>query len=135
MLKLGILEYLGLRGEGIAVLKNILIVVSDIEKSKAFYQEYFGLIVKNNFGENVILTEGLVLQEQKIWEQLIETHTVIGNASELFFLESNLDAFLCKIEKYMSESGQVMNVRVNSWGKRVVRLTDPDGHIIEVSER
>ena len=40
MLKLGILEYLGLRGEGIAVLKNILIVVSDIEKSKAFYQEY-----------------------------------------------------------------------------------------------
>ena len=62
------------------MLKNILIVVSDIEKSKAFYQEYFGLIVKNNFGENVILTEGLVLQEQKIWEQLIETHTVIGTA-------------------------------------------------------
>ena len=39
----------------------------------------------NDFGENVILSEGLVLQEQKSWEQLIETHTVTGNASELFF--------------------------------------------------
>ena len=132
MLKLGILEYLGLRGEGIAVLKNILIVVSDIEKSKAFYQEYFGLIVKNNFGENVILTEE---DENENYKNMIEKLDEIGNASELFFLESNLDAFLCKIEKYMSESGQVMNVRVNSWGKRVVRLTDPDGHIIEVAER
>ena len=61
MLKLGILEYLGLRGEGIAVLKNILIVVSDIEKSKAFYQEYFGLIVKNNFGEKSLIRPGDVL--------------------------------------------------------------------------
>lgn len=117
------------------MLKNVLLVVNNIERSKMFYQEYFGLRVINDFEENVILTEGLVLQEKKSWEQLIGKHTVIGNASELFFVESNMDEFLCKIEKYMTESGQFLNIRNNSWGKRVIMLKDPDGHFIEVAER
>ena len=37
-------------------LKNILFVVNDIEKSKRFYQELFGLRVITDFGENVSLT-------------------------------------------------------------------------------
>lgn len=41
-------------------LKNILIVVEDIERSKVFYRELFRLSVITDFGENVILTEGLV---------------------------------------------------------------------------
>ena len=49
-------------------LKNILIVVKDIEKSKQFYHDLFGLdMVLDNDG-NMILTEGLVLQEEKIWK-------------------------------------------------------------------
>ena len=40
-------------------LKNILIVVTDIERSKAFYKELFGLEVVVDFDGNVILTEGL----------------------------------------------------------------------------
>lgn len=115
--------------------KNILLVVSDIEQSMAFYRDYFGLQVKNDFGENVVLTEGIVLQEQKCWEQLIGAHTVIGNASEVFFVEDNLDTFLHIIENYMNESGQTIQVRENSWGKRVLMLRDPDGHLIEVAER
>ena len=49
-------------------LKNILIVVKDIEKSKQFYHDLFGLnVVLDNDG-NMILREGLVLQEEKIWK-------------------------------------------------------------------
>lgn len=49
------------------ILKNILIVVEDIEKSKQFYHNLFGLdMVLDNDG-NMILTEGLVLQDEKIW--------------------------------------------------------------------
>ena len=48
-------------------LKNILIVVDDIERSKKFYRDLFGLeTVLDNDG-NVILTEGLVLQDKNIW--------------------------------------------------------------------
>ena len=113
-------------------LRNILIVVSDIERSKRFYHELFGLQVLRDFGENVILSEGLVLQEQKAWEQLIDSHTVTGNASELFFEENDLDAFLLKAREI--DVTFVGDVRENAWGKRVVMLRDPDGHLIEVAE-
>ena len=57
-------------------LKNVLIVVEDIEKSKAFYKELFGLDVVVDFDGNVILTEGLVLQDKKIWEKFIEREVI-----------------------------------------------------------
>ena len=53
-------------------LKNVLIVVKDIEKSKKFYHDLFGLDVVLDNGSNVILTEGLVLQDRKIWESFLE---------------------------------------------------------------
>lgn len=114
-------------------LKNILLVVSDIERSKRFYRELFGLQIVRDFEDNVILSEGLVLQGQKSWELLIDSKTVTGNASELFFEESNLDAFLLRVSELEVEL--VGGVRTNSWGKRVVMLKDPDGHLIEVAEK
>ena len=49
-------------------LKNILIVVKDIEKSKKFYHDLFGLDVILDRDGNVILTEGLVLQDKTVWK-------------------------------------------------------------------
>ena len=68
-------------------LKNILIVVQDIEKSKQFYHDVFGLQVIRDFEENVILSEGLVLQEKTTWDILMNSDTVVGNGTELFFEE------------------------------------------------
>ena len=53
-------------------LKNILIVVKDIEKSRQFYHDIFGLgLVVDNDG-NMVLTEGLALQDEKIWRNFLE---------------------------------------------------------------
>ena len=47
-------------------LKNILIVTKDIERSRQFYHDLFGLeMVLDNDG-NMILSEGLVLQDEMI---------------------------------------------------------------------
>ena len=52
-------------------LKNVLIVVKDIEKSRKFYHDLFGIdLVLDNDG-NMILTEGLVLQDEKIWKSFL----------------------------------------------------------------
>ena len=52
-------------------LKNILIVVKDIGRSRQFYHDLFGLEpVLDNDG-NMILTEGLVLQEEKYWKEFL----------------------------------------------------------------
>lgn len=116
-------------------LKNFLIVVSDIEKSIKFYHDLFGLYVVRNFDGNVILSQGLVLQEQKIWEGFIERPVVKrGNDTELYFEENDLDGFLEKLDKSEFEIEFINRYKKHSWGQRVTRFYDPDGHIIEVGE-
>ena len=45
-------------------LMNVLIVVKDIERSRQFYHDLFGLELILDNGGNMILTEGLVLQRR-----------------------------------------------------------------------
>lgn len=78
-------------------LKNILIVVKDIEKSKQFYHDLFGLEVIRDFDGNVILTEGLVLQEERIWRKFLGKEIVPeSNSCELYFEERDIERFYSK---------------------------------------
>ena len=52
-------------------LKNVLIVVKDIERARQFYQDLFGLSVVLDNDGNMILTEGLVLQDEKYWKEFL----------------------------------------------------------------
>ena len=116
-------------------LKNILLVVEDMERSIAFYKELFGLHVVNDFDGNVILTEGLVLQERKIWERLIEKSVAYGgNASELYFIENALESFQEKLDRCSFEITYAHRLKTHDWGQRAIRIYDPDGHMIEIGE-
>ena len=68
------------------MLKNVLIVADDIEKSIEFYKDLFGLqVILKNEG-NVILSEGLVLQDAEVWgKTLDEISTPFNNRMELYF--------------------------------------------------
>lgn len=69
-------------------LKNVLITVKDIEQSKKFYHDLFGLdMILDNDG-NMILTEGLVLQDAAIWQTFLGKEIIPKNHScELYFEE------------------------------------------------
>lgn len=116
-------------------LKNIVIVVKDIERSKQFYKELFGLDVILDQEGNVILTEGIVLQEAKVWDQAIGQDVVWKNhASELYFEETDLDLFLEKFQQYEQKIQYVYLPEKGESKKRAVRLYDLDGNMIEVGE-
>jgi len=114
-------------------LKNVLIVVKDIERSKKFYKDLFGLqVVLDNDG-NVILTEGLVLQDEAIWKKFIAKDVIPeNNAAELYFEERNIEAFAEKLENYEMPIKYVNRLMEHSWGQKVIRFYDPDGNLIEV---
>lgn len=114
-------------------LKNVLIVVKDIEKSRQFYNELFGLdLVLDNDG-NMILTEGLVLQDEKIWKELLGKEILPeSNSCELYFEEQNIEAFAEKLERLYPLIRYVNKLVVHSWGQKVVRFYDLDGNLIEV---
>ena len=79
-------------------LKNVLIVVKDIEKSRKFYHDLFDIdLVLDNDG-NMILTEGLVLQDEKIWRSFLGKDIVPkSNSCELYFEEQDIEAFIEKL--------------------------------------
>ena len=114
-------------------LKNVLIVVKDIERSKQFYHDLFGLnMVLDNDG-NMILTEGLVLQEEKIWKSFLGKEIIPkSNSCELYFEERDIEAFVQKLEKLYPSVQYVNRLMTDSWGQKVVRFYDLDGNLIEV---
>ena len=114
-------------------LRNILIVVEDFEKSKKLYHDLFGLDVILDNEENVILTEGLVLQEKTIWKNLLERDIISeSNSCELYFEEKNIEAFVEKLDKLYPDIKYVNRLMTHSWGQKIVRFYDLDGNLIEV---
>ena len=114
-------------------LKNILIVVSDIEKSKQFYHDLFGLDTVLDSDANMILTEGLVLQDEKIWKTFLGKEIIPeSNSCELYFEERDIEAFAEKLEKLYPSIQYVNRLMTHSWGQKVIRFYDLDGNLIEV---
>ena len=114
-------------------LKSFLIVVKDIERSRQFYHELFGLEMILDNGGNMILTEGLVLQDEKYWKEFLGRDIVPENNScELYFEEADIEGFIEKLERYYPEVSCVNRLMTHSWGQRVIRFYDPDGNLIEV---
>ena len=114
-------------------LKNVLIVVKDIEKSRKFYHDLFGIdLVLDNAG-NMILTEGLVLQYEKIWKSFLGRDILPqNNACELYFEEQDIEAFVEKLERLYPSIESVNHLMTHSWGQRIIRFYDLDGNLIEV---
>ena len=114
-------------------LKNILIVVKEIEKSRKFYQDLFGIdLVLDNDG-NMILTEGLVLQDEKIWKSFLDRDIIPkSNSCELYFEEQDIKSFVEKLERLYPSIEYVNRLMTHSWGQQVIRFYDLDGNLIEV---
>ena len=56
-----------------------------------------------------------------------------SNNAEIVFEEQDFDGFLNKLKAY-SEIEYLGEVIEHSWGQRVIRFYDLDGHLIEVGE-
>ncbi len=113
-----------------------LIVVKDMDLSKKFYFDILQQTVSADFGANVILSGGFALQTMDTWVDFIDKSEADvhlgGSAAELYFETDEMDGFISKLKRF--DIRYVHPVKEHSWGQRVVRFYDPDGHIIEVGE-
>jgi len=114
-------------------LKNTLIVVKDINKAKQFYYDLFGLeMIQDNDG-NMILTDGLVLQEERHWKEFLKRDIIPqSNSCELYFEEADIEGFVEKLETLYPDIQYVNQLMTHSWGQTVIRFYDLDGNLIEV---
>ena len=74
------------------------------------------------------------LQTLETYKDFIDTDEIYfgGNNFEIYFEEDDFDSFVDNLQNYDIE--YIHPVKEHSWGQRVVRLYDPDKHIIEVGE-
>ena len=114
-------------------LKNILTVVDDIEESIRFYNELFGLNVISRQEGNVIMSEGLVLQDAGIWQESMQIQTVpYNNSTELYFEDNDVESVVKKLESGKYAFRYATELTELDGGQRLVRFYDPSGNLIEV---
>ena len=76
-------------------LKNVLIIVDNIDESIDFYEELFGLRVITKLEGNVIMSEGLVLQDVDVWYDSTKIPTTShNNMTELYFEDNDIEGII-----------------------------------------
>lgn len=114
---------------------STVLSVSDITRARVFYERLFGLELFQDYGINISFYGGLSLQQDFGWLVNLPEDKIFykPNNIELCFEEEDFDSFLEKLRQYpdIETLGGVIEY---SWGQRVVRFYDLDGHLIEVGE-
>ena len=115
--------------------KLALLAVKNIERSKQFYKELFDQEVILDLGKNVTFNGGFAIQEDFAWLTDLPPKSIVekSNNMELYFEVDNFDEFIAKLNTYKSIE-YVHQPNKHEWQQRVVRIYDPDYHIIEIGE-
>jgi len=115
--------------------KLALLAVKSVDVSKKFYEEIFNQKVVLDLGKNVTFSGGFAIQEDFAWLTDLPVNSVIekSNNMELYFEVENFDEFIQKIKDYRNIE-YVHQPKKHEWQQRVVRIYDPDHHIIEIGE-
>jgi uncharacterized glyoxalase superfamily protein PhnB len=116
---------------------NPIPFVRDIGISKTFYCEMLGLAIKQDFGNFVMFETGFAIHDGKalettVWGQTSPLSEPYGRQNILLYFEhDNLDALF---ERIAGNVNLIHPIETQSWGQRVFRLYDPDGHAVEIGE-
>lgn len=116
-------------------LTTTLLAVADLERSVRFYHDLFGQEVVLDLGGNISLNGGFALQQD--FDRLVgvpkDTVKRRSNNMELYFETEDFDGFIARLSA-CKEIDYVHPPMKHAWQQRVVRIYDPDGHLIEVGE-
>ncbi len=113
-----------------------MIIVSDIEKSKAFYTQLLSETIQQDLASYVVFSGGFSMMTREQWHKLTgdtSSPEASRHSFELYFEEDALDDFVKTLEKH-TEVTVFTALEEAPWGQRTLRLLDPDRHVVEVSE-
>ena len=104
-----------------------------MEESIRFYKEIFGLQVIVKQEGNVILSEGLVLQDAKLWADVIEGDIIpFNNTTELYFEDNDVEGLADKLASNNIFVTVQTELTEMAGGQKMMRFYDPSGNLIEV---
>ncbi len=115
--------------------QGVCIAVKDVNLSKKFYQDLFGLEVFQDYGICIGFSCGLSLQQDfdKIMGVAKESIVERSHNMQLYFEEDDFDGFIQKLMGY-PHLKYLRKLHELPWGQRSIKFYDLDEHLIEVAE-
>lgn len=109
-----------------------VLIVKDIEKSKAFYREVLGIETLAEEPNGATLAGGIRLQTEESWKKDTNEEDIYygGWDSVLCFEEDNIPPLFLKLY----QKGVPLEHKLRRNGRQTLRVEDPDGHVIEISD-
>ncbi len=113
------------------LLRNITLIVENIERAKEFYTRTLGFKILKDYGEYVsIQTPGGILIGLHTPHDG-HTHLVETRGVEFSFLVDDVDRWYERLTGEGISFSQ--KPKDTSWGTREANLTDPDGHVLTIT--
>jgi catechol 2,3-dioxygenase-like lactoylglutathione lyase family enzyme len=114
-----------------------LVVVEDIAASRRFYEQLLGQLVKADYGEDVAFEGNFAIHHRPHYQSLLGDAadypvSTKANNGELYFETDEIEVVYERLKQAGAEF--IHAIREEPWGQRVMRLYDPDGHIVEIGE-
>ena len=117
---------------------SAVLFVKDIAASRKFYEVLFGQQIKEDFGKNVGYASGLALWEIGVAHQIIygrdyDDPAPLGRQNfEIYFESGDIEAAWRELQA--AGVSVIQPLYEQPWGQRTLRISDPDGHIVDVGE-
>jgi catechol 2,3-dioxygenase-like lactoylglutathione lyase family enzyme len=128
-----------LKEQPMNVFYNTIVFVSDIQKSRYFYEKIMSLKIEVDYSVFVIYENRLAIHEGNKLQE-----TIFGKVQKRIlkrFGRKNIDIYfetneLGKMEKILTNEHVkfIHKIKQQDWGQKVLRCYDPDMHIVEIGE-
>lgn len=116
--------------------RNPIALVKDTQISKAFYRDVIGLNIAQDFGSFVLFEGNFSIHDAAIFYGYIgksyEGETLGRDNLNFYFTTDDLNAMQDKLEQAGVKF--IHKIQHCEWGENVLRIFDPDGHIIEIGD-
>jgi catechol 2,3-dioxygenase-like lactoylglutathione lyase family enzyme len=118
--------------------QSAVIFVQDIDTSRRFYEGLLGQQVLMDHGPNVGFAGGFAIWQadharQIMGQQPPDEPGPLGRGNlELYFETGDIESTVARLVD--ADMPLVHPLHEQPWGQRVIRVYDPDGHIVEIGE-
>lgn len=125
--------------ESLSTIGAITVFIDDVQRSKSFYQDVFGVPVDYEDDncvifrfDNTVINLLLSSAAHELIEPAVVASKDAGSRLQFSIFVNDVDAVCAELDK---RGVTLLNGPVDrAWGKRTLAFADPDGHVWEIAQ-
>lgn len=116
--------------------RHSIALVRDMEESKHFYRDILGLTIVQDFDTFVLFQEDFAIHRADLFYEYINKpyhgEKMGRDNVDFYFTTTELSKVRDKLKESQVEF--IHDIKQMAWGEKVIRIYDPDGHILEIGD-